>query len=50
MLPVGVLPSVAVFPAAHGLHEESDVVFARIPSLILPSVALAGPRCGAVPA
>ena len=50
MSPVGVLPSFAVFPAAYGLHEESDVVFARIPSLILPSVALAGSCCGAVPA
>ena len=48
MLPVGVLPRVAVFPAAHGLHEESDVVFARIPSLILPPAALTGSCCGAV--
>ena len=50
MLPVGVLPSVAVFPAAHGLHEESDVVFASIPGLILPPAALAGSCCVAVPA
>ena len=46
MLPVGVLPSVAVFPAAHGLHEESDVVFASIPGLIPSPMVLASLRCG----